>query len=224
MPRGDRTGKLAPNPDPNPNPNPDPNPKPNPHPKQVCLCNKEFSGCRFWPEAKTGAHQVRPREVSGSVELGLATTTLLGTLSQLCGAFYHGNSWEAGVKLCLHWPADETGLAAMPFRQLTHEARDNTRKCSKSQVVVVARLTTRSSSGGGGGGGEGGEGAGERMERYVARYANCYRGNTNVNVHAEEFMLEDDQLAIHLAALEPGDEAELRLYMTYQVGRAPMHA
>ncbi len=54
----------------------------------VCLCNMEFSGCRFWPEAKTGAHQVRPRDLSGCGEQ--ATTTLLGTLSQLCGAFYHG--------------------------------------------------------------------------------------------------------------------------------------
>ena len=28
----------------------------------------------------------------------------------------------------------------MPFRQLTHEQRDATRKCSKSQVAVIARL------------------------------------------------------------------------------------
>ena len=76
--------------------------------------------------ANTGCHQVRPNEVSGADEN--ATSTLLGSMSQLCSAFFHGNSWEAGVKLCLHWPADETGLAALPFRQLTHEQRDATRK------------------------------------------------------------------------------------------------
>jgi hypothetical protein len=40
--------------------------------------------------------------------------------------------------------------------------------------------------------------AAEEAERdvdlYVARYANCYRGNTDVNIHAEEFLLEDLQL------------------------------
>jgi hypothetical protein len=167
----------------------------------VCLCNKEFSGCRFWPEFKTGCHQVRVGDTSG--QEGNETTTLLGSLSQLCAAFYHGNSWEAGVKVCLHWPADETGLAAMPFRQLSFDARDATRKCSKSQVVVVARLRVK-------------RGDDEAQEIYVARYANCFRGNTDVNVHAEEFMLEDEQLAIHLAALTEEDHAELRMYMTYQ--------
>ena len=29
---------------------------------------------------------------------------------------------------------------------------------------------------------------------YIARYANCFRGNSEVNVHAEEFLLSDNQL------------------------------
>ena len=34
----------------------------------------------------------------------------------------------------------------------------------------------------------------EAIDLYVARYANCYRGNTDVNRHAEEFLLEDSDL------------------------------
>ena len=30
--------------------------------ESVCLCNKPFSGCRFWPEASTGCHAVRPQQ------------------------------------------------------------------------------------------------------------------------------------------------------------------
>ena len=26
---------------------------------------------------------------------------------------------------------------------------------------------------------------------YVARYANCYQGNTDINIHAEHFLLKD---------------------------------
>ena len=40
-------------------------------------------------------------------------------------------------------------------------------RCAKSQVVIVARLC-----------------AGGR-EVYVARYSNCFRGGSEVNVHAE---------------------------------------
>jgi len=38
------------------------------------------------------------------------------------------------------------------------------------------------------------EAAEEDVTLYVARYANCYRGNTDVNRHAEEFLLEDSHL------------------------------
>jgi hypothetical protein len=51
------------------------------------------------------------------------------------------------------------------------------------------------------------------------RYANCFRGRSEWNVHAEEFMLADPQL---LALLRGGSDAGgdrariLRLYMSYQ--------
>ena len=40
-------------------------------------------------------------------------TTLLGSTGQLCATFFHANSWEADVKLCLHWPADASGEGLM---------------------------------------------------------------------------------------------------------------
>ena len=85
----------------------------------------------------------------------------------------------------------------------------------------------------------------ERKDVYVARYANCYRGNTDVNRHAEEFLLEDRTLLEHLRQrtvllpsssdneerarlLSPGGH-RLVLYMTYQPchhsgGRVPKEA
>ena len=63
------------------------------------------------------------------------------------------------------------------------------------------------------------------------RYANCFRGNSEFNVHAEEFLLEDQALITALDGLEgvehpkvlttaagPAAElaAELTLFMTYQ--------
>ena len=78
-----------------------------------CLCLKPFSGCRLWPIASDGSHAVRRGQGSGVSD---CTMTLLGNLSQFCATFYHVNSWEAGVKLCLHWPADETGAQLWPSR------------------------------------------------------------------------------------------------------------
>ena len=48
---------------------------------------------------------------------------------------------------------------------------------------------------------------------YVARYANCFRGKSESNVHAEEFLMRDDEL---LRLVRGGWARELRLYMTYQ--------
>eukprot|EP00900_Chrysochromulina_parva_P006000 jgi/Chrpa1/15400/Chrysochromulina_OHIO_Genome00005171-RA len=107
----------------------------------VCLCLKPFSGCRLWPLAEHGiarSHTLRAGMPSG---LNNCTTTMLGNESQLCATFFHANSWEANVKLCLHWPADESGLAKASYNSLTPEQRDRIRKCSKSQVAVIARLT-----------------------------------------------------------------------------------
>ena len=189
------------------------------------------------------------------------TTTLLGNLSQFCATFYHANSWEADVKLCLHWPVDEQG-EKLPYRDLSIEVRDAIRKCSKSQVAVVVQLVrTTAIKKAGEEEHERAEGAVEveaeaeaKVEAestagqvlYVARYANCFRGNTDVNLHAEEFLLADEKLAeaIDTAIDTPStDEStgtgesvdgsagslQIRLYMTYQPchhsgGRVPRDA
>jgi hypothetical protein len=40
----------------------------------------------------------------------------------------------------------------------------------------------------------GGEGAGPTTGEVVIRYANCFRGSSETNVHAEEFLFEDQKL------------------------------
>ena len=80
---------------------------------------------------------------------------------------------------------------------------DTRDRCTKAQVTIVARVL----------------GAQNGADLYVARYANCFRGRSEWNVHAEEFMLADPQL---LALLREGSDAGgdrarmLRLYMSYQ--------
>ena len=103
----------------------------------TCLCLKPYSGCRLWPIAGSKTHSVRPGQTSGPSD---CTETLLGSLSQLCATFFHANSWEAGVKVCLHWPSDESGAAKAQYRDLSADAKDKVRKCAKSQVAVVGRL------------------------------------------------------------------------------------
>ena len=273
----------------------------------VCLCLKPFSGCRLWPIATTGTHIVRVGQTSGpSISV---TTTMLGSLSQFCATFYHANSWEASVKLCLHWPTDASGSMKAHPSDVSADLREKARKCSKNQVAVIGRLVhasgalqtaangpasprafpplvttpvparartaARGSADSAGGcsectatvklvvDGAGVDGsacvravlslaatpacadaagdctslgapvAAEEEEEYeslyVARYANCYRGNTDVNRHAEEFLFEDTQIMGLIRSCKPSDGLRLVLYMTYQPchhsgGRVPREA
>ena len=176
-----------------------------------CLCVSRSA--TFLPNADGGhtrrAHFCDARSSS-------ATTPLLGGLAQFCAAFYHANSWEADVRLCLHEQRPDvlvrlqpTGDAAYPSRAALHvrcgpSSGDREvikdlpfSRCCKSQVAIVARLV-----------GAGGD------ELYVARYANCLRGRSEDNTHAEEFLLADAALADAIARAAAG--ARLELLMTYQ--------
>ena len=127
----------------------------------ACLCMKPFSLCLFLPE-QDGDHVVRVHRTPRAPH----NATLLGSLANLCASFYHGNSTEAGVKVCLR----------------RHAAGDEAHTCGKSQVVVVARLRVR----------------GQEHDAYVARYSNCFRGGSDLNQHAEEFLLRDPELETEL--------------------------
>ena len=176
-----------------------------------CLCVSRSA--TFLPNADGGhtrrAHFCDARSSS-------ATTPLLGGLAQFCAAFYHANSWEADVRLCLHEQQPDvlvrlqpTGDAASPARAALHvrcgpSSGDREvikdlpfSRCCKSQVAIVARLV-----------GAGGD------ELYVARYANCLRGRSEDNTHAEEFLLADAALVDAIARAAAG--ARLELLMTYQ--------
>ena len=176
-----------------------------------CLCVSRSA--TFLPNADGGhtrrAHFCDARSTS-------ATAPLLGGLAQFCAAFYHANSWEADVRLCLHEQRPDvlvrlqpTGDAAYPSRAALHvrcgpSSGDREvikdlpfSRCCKSQVAIVARLV-----------GAGGD------ELYVARYANCLRGRSEDNTHAEEFLLADAALADAIGRAAAG--ARLELLMTYQ--------
>ena len=162
-------------------------------PQPVCLCLKSFSGCRLWPIGVADApdatprHAVRPGDESGVP--GAMMSSMLGDISQLCATFYHANSWEADVKLCLHWPADASGDRKLPYHELTGQQKEAVRRCSKSQVAVIARLVRE----------------GQEEPLYVARYANCFRGNTDANVHAEEFLITDASFLRIITSLGEAD-------------------
>ena len=94
------------------------------------------------------------------------------------------------MKLCLHWPSDRTGERKLAYHELSASQKEAVRRCSKSQVAVIARLVRD----------------GETEPLYVARYANCFRGNTDANVHAEEFLLTDAAFLGVVANLAGGED------------------
>lgn len=71
---------------------------------------------------------------------------------------------------------------------------DDDKRCPKNVCVGVGRLLDK-----------------DGAEKAVARYANCFRGSTHTNVHAESFVVGDKRLE---ALMRPGDT--LVLYLSYQ--------
>ena len=47
---------------------------------------------------------------------------------------------------------------------------------------------------------------------YIVRYHNCFRGGTEQNIHAEQFLVEDEVIR----HMDPTKPAQLTCYMTYQ--------
>ena len=170
-----------------------------------CLCLKPFSRCIFLPDPGATAAAAAATEADAAAgdtppehAVRLSTPagdraehnrTLLGGAGQLCCAFYHANLWEAEVKVCLRWPANEEGDRPAHWLQMSDAQREGTRTCGKTQAVVVARLS------------RGGE------QLYTARYANCFRGASEVNVHAERFVFEDAQLLTVIASVAAEQDA-----------------
>lgn len=66
------------------------------------------------------------------------------------------------------------------------------RQCYRTVVFLVARLSEPG-----------------KNHPYVARYMNCYRGRTDLNCHAEEFMLQDP-------TIQAATQGTLELFLTYQ--------
>ncbi len=182
-----------------------------------CLCLRQFSRCVFLPEPD-GEHAIRKTDGDGAASAAAnrsaANRTLLGGLGGLCASFFHTHSDVARVRcLCLHRPANRQGTSPCALAELGGAQAEKYRSCNKTQAVVVARLRTAAGA-----------------EAYVARYANCFRGSSQANKHAEAWAIDDPVLKERLRDLEPsapaGEAAErdgeaapraqLELYMTYQ--------
>jgi len=152
-----------------------------------------------------------PHAVTAS-NLPRGYTSLLGNQDQFCRAFYHANQWEANVCLCLSYQPNAAGDALVvpeveadsPTRREAESpggrfgagAADTRNRCTKAQVTIIARVLGKA-----------------REELYTARYSNCFRGRSESNLHAEEFLLTDATL---LTLLRGGAVGTLRLYMSYQ--------
>ena len=154
-----------------------------------CLCRKRDLMCIYPPHTnpkrKSDPHTERLAEVATARAPAAPPATkrgdersLLGSLSRFCRAFYHAKQWEADVFLCLQCPPAADGRTLEPPTSST----DGAAMCGKVQVTIVCRLL-----------------ASRGEELYVARYANCFQGGSETNVHAEEFVMRDAVLRRHLA-------------------------
>jgi len=118
---------------------------------------------------------------------------LLGGTSQFCASFFH---------------IEPTPEADIPELCLCKDAG----VCPRKTVVGVARLQRPI------GAVSGDEAA--WTDVYCARYSNCFQGGSELNLHAEKFLLADEGLRAAIASLPSaesnGARGRLLFYLTYQ--------
>ena len=110
---------------------------------------------------------------------------MIGSVGQLCGSFFHIEA------------TPEDGIP-----QLCLSAELGGPVCARKTVCCVARV-------------QAGAADGTWVDKYVGRYFNCWQGNSQANLHAEHFLLQDAGLAAAVGALDDG-QGRLLLYLTYQ--------
>jgi len=133
---------------------------------------------------------------------GSQESALLGGIPDFCAAFFHVEACpEAGIPdpVCLCGEGSQA-------------------ECPRKSVACVARLRR--------GGGEAPPAALDEDDVYVGRYSNCQRGGSEVNVHAEQFAMEDAALLAAIrelqypgpgpAPVDPAPAGRLWLYLSYQ--------
>jgi hypothetical protein len=141
------------------------------------------------------------RRATGTLPADPAQPPLLGTAGDLCGAFFH-------VERCEEAQIEAACLCG----------EGSALECARKSVACVSRLTaaTPSSSAAAGPAAAGRAGTEDaRPPLYVGRYTNCFQGASRLNVHAEQFAIQDERL---LAALrsEEARGGTLSLFLTYQ--------
>eukprot|EP00966_Prymnesium_polylepis_P215801 4996890-Prymnesium_polylepis.1 len=132
---------------------------------------------------------------------------LLGSLAQFCAAFYHIE------------PTPEAGLG-----ELCLAAAEGRATCARKTVACLARLQRRvdvtaavpddvAHENGDDTAREHDDDDGGWRDVYTCRYANCWRGDSTTNVHAEKFLTEDAALEAALGSLPPSAGGRLILYL-----------
>ena len=178
--------------------------------------------------------------------------TLLGGTRSFCAAFWHSHSDEDGARGRLCWPVDPGTGAPVDATRLSVRQWDKVRNCAKTQMVIVARLRRKREApssavnGGAAEGAEAAEGGGAEAAAdangaqpegadssassdgweslYTARYADCFRGSSDVDTQAEEHLLSDHELLGLIAGFKElpegsGEDDEvgaLELYLSSQ--------
>jgi len=155
---------------------------------EKCQC-ASGAGKQIWTPGehivrRTFAAAAAAESGGGNSESGALVAPLLGSRAQFCSALFHAPPSP-------EWGNDEA--VCVRHASFTLRAKAD---CRSKQVVALAVL--RDSG---------------RTLRYAARYTNCWRGDTERTVHAEDWMVRDGELERALATAQDG---ELTLYLSYQ--------
>lgn len=116
---------------------------------------------------------------------------LFSSVDQFCKAFFH-------AQRCYEFKIDDTLCLKNYNINRTSMIRrvDRSDYCHRRGAFIVACVSIPN-----------------KPNAFVKRYTNCYRGNTNLNLHAEDFFVSDEEV---LNVLESGIDVKVVLYVTFQ--------
>ena len=116
------------------------------------------------------------------------------TKGQFCAMFYHVTERKRD-KIC--FKCLEKSKCQVGNRKMTKRLHSNPRARART-VVVYVRLTDRTGK-----------------FKFHARYGNCFQGERNT-VHAEHFMLKDEEFKQHVKVLRDQNGGKIEMYMNKQ--------
>ena len=121
--------------------------------------------------------------------------SLVVTKGQFCAMFYHVTERKRD-KIC--FKCLEKSKCQVGNRKMTKRLHSNPRARART-VVVYVRLS-------------------DRMGRLIfhARYGNCFKGKKRNTIHAEHFMVEDEEFKRYVKLLRDQKGGQIEMYMNKQ--------